>query len=135
MQRSVDGTTRSDLEEALLLRLIQVPFEPDLSLDAVDHPFPGVALLAVFGVDLFVSKMDRDSLQRKLLPIGVHAPCHARASAEGCEEKSIGSWPGVFASDRRGFVSSQEMGANGDGLAEPGLACLLHSYFALVRLG
>src|SRR5215211_6426791 len=82
LQRPVNGTPLSDLKEPPALRFVQRTLQLNGETNAVDPAFPGLAFLAIPGVNLFVTKADRDRLQRPTLAIRVHAQGYRGARPE-----------------------------------------------------
>ena len=67
----MDRTFVGDLQEPLALLRVERAAQCDGPLDAVDHPFLGLAFLAIGGVDAGVAEFDRYPLERQRLALGV----------------------------------------------------------------
>ena len=58
MQRAVHRTLVGDLEQALALGLVKIPFQREDALDPIDAAFARFAFRAIAGVDLAVLEID-----------------------------------------------------------------------------
>src|SRR5262245_9246833 len=78
-ERAVHRASIGDLQQAPALSLVQLTLESDRPVDAVDLALPGLAVLAIGGVDLLVPERDRNPVERELLVLGIEPHRHRRA--------------------------------------------------------
>src|SRR5260370_8697166 len=79
-QRAMDRTFIRDLQEPPALLRIERAAQCDGAIDAVDHPFLGLAILAIAGVDSPMPHPDPPPLARHRLGFAIESKPLARAS-------------------------------------------------------
>src|SRR5262249_57709866 len=77
----MDRTFIGDLQKPPALLRIERAGQRDGALDAVDHPFLGLAILAIGGVDSPMAKLDRHALERQRLALGIESKRHGGAGS------------------------------------------------------
>src|SRR2546429_3831317 len=96
-QRAMDRTFIRDLQQPPALLRIERAAQRDGALDAVDHPFLGLAILAIGGVDSPMAKLDRHPLERQRLALGIESKRHGRAGSQPRQHKVAGARAAVEA--------------------------------------
>src|SRR5260370_8972291 len=81
-QRAMDRTFIRDLQEPPALLRIELAAQCDGAIDAVDHPFLGLAILAIGGVDSPMADLDPHPLARQRPPPRVESKRHGRARSD-----------------------------------------------------
>src|SRR5262249_18957539 len=117
-ERAVDRTLVGDLEEPRTLAIIESAGERDGPIDAVEHPFFGLAALAIGGVDLGVVEPHRDFVERQCLALGVEPQRHRRAGAERREQQVVGTRSAVETARLDRLIGEQAVRTDADLLLE-----------------
>ena len=117
----MDRTFIGDLQKPPALLRIERAGQCDGALDAVDHPFLGLAILAIGGVDAPMAKLDRHPLERQRLALGIESKRHGGAGSEPREHQVVGTRTAVEAADVDRLVGQEAMRANRDRLLEAAL--------------
>src|ERR1700730_7819330 len=98
-QRAMDRTFVRDLQKPPALLRIERTAQRDGALDAVDHPFLGLAILAIGGVDSPMAKLDRHPLERQGLAPGIESKRHGRGGSQPRQHQGVGTRTAVEAAE------------------------------------
>lgn len=107
-----------DLHQPRPLFGIEIAFECDQALDAVEHSLFGFARGAIGAMNFAVMQADRCLLKRQLLAFGIKPQRHRRAGAEPREEQIVWVGTGVHTADRGWLVGEGTMSAGDHFLLE-----------------
>src|SRR5262249_40354104 len=117
----MDRTLVGDSEQSPALLRIERAAQCDGPLDAVNHPFLGLAIFAIGGVNSGMAELDRHPLERQRLALGIESKRHGRAGSEPREREIVGTRAAVEPPDFDRFVGQEAMRANRDRLLEAAL--------------
>jgi hypothetical protein len=126
----VHRTFVGDLDDPLVLIGVERPLQADQNIDLVQHALLGLALRAIFRMDLAVGERHGGALQRERLSIGVEPHGHGFAGPERHQQKIVRSWPGISATHGDRLVGEQPMWAAHNRVLELAVAGLLHDDLA-----
>jgi hypothetical protein len=81
----MDWAFVGDLQQLGPLLIRQRSCKVNVTFDSIEHSFLGLALGAISSVNLRVSQMDRNFLERPRLAASVHPYCHRRTRPQSGE--------------------------------------------------
>src|SRR5579864_1279211 len=83
---SMDRALVCNLQQLGSLFLRQRPGKMNVAFDSIEHSFLGFAFTAIGGVNLRVSQMDRNFLERPCFAAGIHRHGHRSTRSQGGEQ-------------------------------------------------
>src|SRR5207247_10691033 len=115
---AVHGAFVRNLEKLFPLFLIERTHEMNLAFNSVDLAFFCFAVPAIRRVDLRMSEIHGDPLERPFLRSRVKGYRHRRTGTERGQEQIVGRKSGISSADLNWFVCGQPMWTDDDLLGE-----------------